>query len=106
MIKTRIGNHQDIEGILYLQDKYLYSKLSDTERKSGFVTTPFTANQIEEIIGQNGMFIAENEKDGLIAYAFAGSWKYFEQWEIFNFMVARFPNLNNSQTENQPRILS
>lgn len=79
MIKTRIGDKDDIEGVLSLQDKYLYSKLTETERKSGFVTTPFTANQIEEIIRQNGMFIAENEKDGLIAYAFAGSWKYFEQ---------------------------
>jgi len=93
MIKTRIGNNQDIEGVLALQDKYLYSKLTETERKSGFVTTPFTASQIEEIIKQNGIFIAENEKNKLIAYAFAGSWKYFEQWEIFNFMVARFPDL-------------
>ena len=99
-----MGNHQDIDGVLNLQDKYLYSKLTETERESGFVTTPFTAKQIEEIIGQNGMFIAENEKDGLIAYTFAGSWKYFEQWEIFNFMVARFPKLafngSNITTEN------
>lgn len=104
MVKTRIGNNQDIEGVLSLQDKYLYSKLTETERKSGFVTTPFTVNQIEEIIKQNGIFIAENEENKLIAYAFAGSWKYFEQWEIFNFMVARFPDLafngNEITTEN------
>lgn len=104
MIKTRIGKTSDIDGILSLQEKYLYSKLSETERKSGFVTTPFTVSQIEEIIRENGIFIAEDEHNSIIAYAFAGSWKYFEQWEIFNFMVSRFPSLsfrgNEITTEN------
>ena len=104
MIKTRIGNSSDIEGILSLQEKYLYRNLTQAERESGFVTTPFTVNQIEEIIKQNGIFVAENEDDVIIAYAFAGSWKYFEQWEIFNFMVSRFPQLsfngNEITTEN------
>ena len=94
MIKTRIGNKNDITGILSLQEKYLFRNLTDEERKSGFVTTPFTVNQIEEIIKQNGIFVADNENDVIIAYAFAGSWKYFEQWEIFNFMVSRFPKLS------------
>ena len=94
MIKTRIGNKKDIPGILSLQERNLYSKLTEKERESGFVTTPFTAEQIEEILKQNGVFVAEN-KDGLIiAYAFAGTWVYFEQWEIFNFMVSRFPKLS------------
>ncbi|MDD4149445.1 MAG: hypothetical protein PHE33_05395 [Bacteroidales bacterium] len=104
MIKTRIGNNNDIDGVLSLQDKYLYSKLNEIERKKGFVTTPFTVNQIEEIIKHNGIFVAENENNEIIAYAFAGSWKYFEQWEIFKFMVSRFPNLsfngNEITTEN------
>ena len=94
MIKTRIGNKNDITGILSLQEKYLFRNLTDEERKSGFVTTPFTVNQIEEIIKQSGIFVAGNENDVIIAYAFAGSWKYFEQWEIFNFMVSRFPKLS------------
>ncbi|HLW15588.1 MAG TPA: hypothetical protein VKX30_08840 [Flavobacteriaceae bacterium] len=93
MIKTRIGNKKYIPGILSLQDRNLHSKLTEKERESGFVTTPFTTEQIEEILKQNGVFVAEN-KDGLIiAYAFAGTWEYFEQWEIFNFMVFRFPKL-------------
>ncbi len=104
MIKTRIGNRNDIDGILSLQEKYLYRNLTEAERKNGFVTTPFTVDQVEEIIRQNGIFVAENENDTIIAYAFAGSWKYFEQWEIFNFMVARFPKLsfkgNKITTEN------
>ncbi|MBK7649454.1 MAG: GNAT family acetyltransferase [Flammeovirgaceae bacterium] len=99
MIKTRIGNKNDIDGVLSLQERNLYSKLSEEERKKGFVTTPFTVSQIEEIIKQNGLFVAENEKAVIIAYAFAGSWKYFEQWKIFNFMVSRFPKLSFKNNE-------
>ncbi len=99
MIKNRLGTSNDIDGILSLQEKYLYHNLSEAERKNGFVTTPFTAAQIEEIISQNGMFVASDEHNTIVAYAFAGSWKYFEQWEIFNFMVSRFPQLTFKGSE-------
>jgi hypothetical protein len=94
MIKTRIGNKKDISRILSLQENNLYRNLNEKERENGFVTTPFTTKQIEDIIKQNGIFIAENENNLIIAYAFAGTWEYFEQWEIFNFMVSRFPKLS------------
>jgi len=94
MIKIRIGNKEDFPGVLALQEKYLYRNLNEIERKSGFVTTPFTSEQIEEILEQNGLFVAENEAGTIISYAFAGSWNYFEQWDIFNVMVSRFPQLS------------
>ena len=94
MITTRIGNKADIEGVLALQSRYLYRNLSEEERKKGFVTTPFTVSQLEEILLENGLFIAETEDGTIVSYVFAGSWKYFEQWEIFNFMVSRFPELS------------
>ncbi len=94
MIHTRIATQDDIQGILSLQEKYLYRNLNTQEQEKGFVTTPFTIPQIEEILLQNGLFIAENENHIIVAYAFAGSWSYFEQWEIFNFMVSRFPKLS------------
>src|SRR5690554_131764 len=94
MITTRLGTSNDINGILSLQEKYLYRNLSKEERKKGFVTTPFTITQIEEIIAQRGMFVGSDECNVVVAYAFAGSWKYFEQWEIFNYIVSRFPQLS------------
>src|SRR5690554_7027791 len=94
MIKTRIKSKEDIPGVLSLQEKYLYRNLTEIERESGFVTTPFTVEQIEEILKQNGLFVAENEAGTIISYAFAGSWNYFEKWEIFNVMVSRFPQLS------------
>lgn len=93
MIKTRIGNESDIEGVLLLQEKNLYSNLSKEERKNGFVTTPFTKNQIKEIIMQTGLFVAEKDQE-IVAYVYAGDWEYFKQWDIFNFMVSRFPGLS------------
>ena len=93
-MQTRLGITTDIEGVLALQELYLYRNLNEDQRKEGFVTTPFTVEQLEEIIAERGLFVAENEQFELVAYAFAASWHYFAQWEIFNYMVSRFPNLS------------
>ncbi len=93
-MQTRLGTTKDIEGILALQELYLYRNLNEEERKKGFVTTPFTVIQLEQVIQERGLFVAENEASKIVAYAFAASWLYFSQWEIFNYMVSRFPNLS------------
>lgn len=93
MIKTRIATNNDIPGVTALQELYLYRNLNDEERKEGFVTTPFTIEQLEDVIKEKGLFVAE-EGNSIIAYAFGASWQYFAQWEIFNYMVSRFPQLS------------
>ncbi|MEZ4885917.1 MAG: hypothetical protein R3E32_14380 [Chitinophagales bacterium] len=92
-MQARLGTSSDIEGILALQKLNLYSELSKAQRLKGFVTTPFTIPQIEEIIEEDGIFVVEKAGQ-IIAYTFAGSWKYFEQWPIFPFMTDRFPTLS------------
>ena len=92
MIISRKGTKSDIPGILELQDQNLYGKMTEAERANGFVTTPFVPEQIEAIIEQDGLFVAE-ENGIIIAYVFAGTWAYFQQWEIFELMVSRFPIL-------------
>jgi len=89
---SRLGTSADIAGILALQKLNLYSELTAAQREKGFVTTPFTVSQIETIIAEDGIFVTEQEQQ-IIAYAYAGSWTYFEQWAIFPFMTARFPDL-------------
>lgn len=92
-LQARLATSLDIEGLLALQKLNLYSELTKAQRTKGFVTTPFTIPQIEEIMEDNGVFVVE--KNGqIIAYAFAGTWKYFEQWAIFPFMAARLPDLS------------
>lgn len=85
-----IAKSSDINGILELQELYLVSNLTDQEKESGFVTTPFTVALLEEVIRNEGLFIAKlNGK--IIAYAFAASWEFFSQWPIFEYMISLFP---------------
>jgi hypothetical protein len=90
---TRTANSQDIEGILRLQAVNLYSNLSEPQREAqGFVTTPFTPEQIQILIDQTGAFVAV-QADQVVGYAFAGSWAFFSQWPIFPHMVSLLPSL-------------
>ncbi|MNX30501.1 hypothetical protein D3C86_606660 [compost metagenome] len=91
-IQLEVAKLNDIEGILALQELYLVSNLSEEEKESGFVTTPFSIAQLTEIINQEGLFVAK-DNGKIIAYIFAGSWNFFSQWPIFNHMTAMFPDL-------------
>ena len=91
-IQLEVAKLNDITGILALQELYLVSNLSEEEKESGFVTTPFSSAQLTEIINQEGLFVAK-DSDEIIAYIFAGSWDFFSQWPIFNHMTAMFPDL-------------
>lgn len=82
----------DIDGVLALQELYLVANLSEEEKASGFVTTPFTIAQLSEVIHENNLFIAK-DNNKIIAYIFAGSWDFFKQWPIFNYMCSLFPEL-------------
>ena len=91
-MESRLATNHDIHQVLALQKQNLSTNLSEAEREDGYVTTPFTYAQIREIIGQKGLFVTEIEKE-IIAYAFAGSWKYFSQWKMFKVMIASLPKL-------------
>lgn len=91
-MEIRSATIDDIQGVLDLQKQYLFSNLKEEERKSGFVTTPFTKEQVEIIISEDGLFIAlDNER--VVAYIFAGSWSYYAQWPIFPYMTSFFPQV-------------
>jgi len=87
---TRIAIASDIDGILHLQDLNLHANLSEEERDAGFVTTPFTREQIEVLLAQNGAFVAEVE-GRVSGYMFAATWDFFSPWAIFSVMGSRFP---------------
>jgi len=90
---TRIGYTQDISGIIALQKANLYDNLSDQDRKMGFVTTPFSEAQLEHLLAEHGIFVAEDQ--GVITgYTMAGTWKFFSQWPIFPYMESRLGSLS------------
>ena len=91
-ITFEIAKMSDIDGVLALQELYLVANLSEEEKASGFVTTPFTTQQLTEVIQKSELFIAK-DNDKIIAYVFTGSWDFFKQWPIFNYMSSLFPEL-------------
>ena len=91
-IQFEVAKNTDIEGVLVLQDIYLVSNMTEEEKASGFVTTPFSVEQLQEVIHQEGLFIAKDDNK-IIAYIFAASWQYFSQWAIFNHMIPMLSGL-------------
>ena len=94
---TRSATVDDIPGIVSLQTANLYTNLSQADRLAyGFVTTPFSVEQLQRLMAEEGSFVAE-KGDAIVGYVFAASWDYFSQWEIFPYMVSRFPQLERFQ---------
>lgn len=92
-LELQVATLEDIKGVLALQELYLVSNLSEQEKKSGFVTTPFTIEQLTHVINNEGLFIAKDNRK-IIAYIFAESWQFFSQWPIFEHMISLFPELS------------
>lgn len=87
-MKTSIATFQDIQGVVNLQEKNLFVNLTEKQRQVGFVTTPFTLKQLQDLIESKGLFVLKQDKI-VIGYTMAASWDYFSQWAIFPFMISR-----------------
>jgi hypothetical protein len=94
----RVAIESDFDGILDLQSRNLYSKLSVEELGNGFVMTPFTPDLLRQVLLQSGVFVAE-EAGTIVGYLLAGDWQFFSQWEIFEVMMARLPELRFQEQE-------
>ena len=92
-IQLEVAKLIDIEGVLDLQKLHLVSNLTEEEKKFGFVTTPFSVEQLVYVIHNEGLFIAK-DNNKIIAYVFAESWDFFSQYPIFEYMISLFPKLS------------
>lgn len=92
-IKLSLANNNDIEGVLVLQEKYLVTNLTDEQKIDGFVTTPFNHDLLIGVIQNNGLFVAKNNEEVIIAYVFAESWMFFSRYPIFEYMISLMPDL-------------
>ena len=90
IIRTAIES--DFDGILALHARNLYTNLSPSELAGGFVSNPFTSALLGQLLGQDGVFIAESESK-IVGYILAGDWNFYAQWEIFILMISRLPEL-------------
>ena len=93
-ITCRPATENDIEGILSLQERYLFANMTEADKVNGFVTTPFTVQQIKTLIDDSSAFVVTLPSDEVIGYTYAGTWDFFSQWAIFPYMVSRLPQLS------------
>jgi hypothetical protein len=83
----------DIESVLELHFKYQVDSIKEEDKKDGFVTTPFTTQELEDLIAQErGLFIALKD-DRVVAYVMAASWQFWSKWPMFAHMIKDLHNL-------------
>lgn len=94
-MNLKVAQISDVDSILKLHYKYQVDSIKEDDKKDGFVTTAFTKEQLEDIIKkEQGIFIAVDEKEEVLAYVMSASWQYWSKWPMFAFMIEDLPNLN------------
>jgi hypothetical protein len=92
-MRLKVAELSDIDETLELHYRYQIDSIAEEDKKDGFVTTPFTRNELAELITkENGLFIAR--KNGrVVAYAMSASWEFWSTWPMFAFMIEDLSNL-------------
>jgi len=86
-MELKIADINDIDAILKLHKKYQIDYIEEKDKRDGFVTTDFTKDDLTQLITQEeGLFILKDD-DEVLAYVMAGSWHFWSQWEMFQFMI-------------------
>ncbi|MCE5189579.1 MAG: GNAT family acetyltransferase [Eubacteriales bacterium] len=84
---------EDIPQIQALQKTYHISSIREEDKKNGFVTTLFTAEQMQELIEQENGISITCDSDRVVAYAMAGSWSFWSKWPLFEYMISDLGNI-------------
>lgn len=92
-MKLKIAEISDIDNVLKLHYRYHIDFINQEDKQDGFVTTPFTKEQLIELVeDEKGLFIAVLDGD-VVAYVMAASWQFWSKWPMFAFMIENLPNL-------------
>jgi len=87
MIEYKVAELSDIEATLKLHSKYQVDTIEPEDKKDGFVTTPFSYDELKELIEQEqGLFIAKEGQE-VVAYVMSASWEFWSSWPMFKFMI-------------------
>jgi len=92
-IEVKVAKLADIEDALSLHYKYQVDFISEEDKADGFVTTPFTKEELTHLVREeSGLFVAR--KNGVVvAYLMAASWGFWSKWSMFAFMIKDLPSL-------------
>jgi hypothetical protein len=93
-MQLKIADTSDVDDVLELHNRYQVNSIAEEDKKDGFVTTPFTHQELTDIIvKEKGLFIAKQD-GAVIAYCMAASWNYWSTWPMFAFMMKELPKLH------------
>jgi len=94
MIEYKVAELSDIEATLKLHSKYQVDTIAPEDKKDGFVTTPFSYDELKDLIEQEqGLFIAKEGQE-VVAYVMSASWEFWSKWEMFAHMIKDLPKLS------------
>lgn len=83
----KIAGIEEIDKVLSLHYRYQIDSMAEADKKDGFVTTAFTADQLRSLIErEQGLFVAVKD-DEVVAYVMAASWAFWSAWPMFAFMI-------------------
>ncbi|MDH3353582.1 MAG: GNAT family acetyltransferase [Chromatiales bacterium] len=92
-MQLKVADISDIDDTLKLHYKYQVDSIAEEDKKDGFVTTPFTKEELTSLVNdEQGLFIAKKD-DRVVAYVMAASWGFWSKWPMFAFMIKDLPNL-------------
>jgi len=90
----KIATIDDIEATLKLHAKYQIDTIKEEDKKDGFVTTPFTYDELKDLIEkESGLFIAKKD-DEVLAYVMSASWEFWSKWAMFEHMIGDLDKLS------------
>jgi len=86
-MQLKVATLENIDSTLNLHAKYQVDTIKEEDKKDGFVTTPFTKDELKDLIEQErGLFIAM-DNDKVVAYVMSASWDFWSKWAMFTFMA-------------------
>ena len=81
----------DYDGIMELHKKYHINSIAPEDKPHGFVTTNFTATQMENLINNEQGVTVAKENGVVLGYAMAASWQFWAEWPFFTYMINELP---------------
>ena len=89
----KVAERSDIDKVLELHYKYQVNSIAEEDKKDGFVTTPFTKEQLTALVDkEQGLYIVIKD-DSVVAYVMAASWQFWSIWPMFEHMIKDLHNL-------------
>ena len=77
----------DLDGVMALHRKYHIGSIDATDKPDGFVTTNFTAKQLEALVNKEYGITIAKENGHIVSYAMAASWQFWAEWPFFAHMI-------------------